>query len=280
MPDAKQEVQVPGGLCVLTTYGMIRHETHHAIMEMRSHCEAQGLRNIGWEEVPGMLVDMARNQAVAKLLSLPAGAQWLCFVDGDCVFAPDALLRLLLFAYRDMPSADLVGAYNPLRSEPHLPTIDTGSGMWESHLPHSGPMQVMRTGSAFVLIKRHVFERLPGPWYGVRNLMRPIDAFAELDTFANIKFDGTNPLAKYPEWQTLLQCAKEEGSTFKPRDPVAFTGEDSGLGDRMRLSGMTLWVLTDVECGHVADRVITAKDHRRLMQDNAAKRRQLVGCRA
>lgn len=152
--------------------------------------------------------------------------------------------------------------------------------MWESHLPHSGPMQVMRTGSAFVLIKRHVFERLPGPWYGVRNLMRPIDAFAELDTFANIKFDGTNPLAKYPEWQTLLQCAKEEGSTFKPRDPVAFTGEDSGLGDRMRLSGMTLWVLTDVECGHVADRVITAKDHRRLMQDNAAKRRQLVGCRA
>ena len=274
-----QQVQVPPGAVFLTTYGLLRHETHRSIMEMRSHCEKQGLFNIAWENIPGMLVDMARNQAVAKLLSQPA-LQWLLFVDGDCVFQPDALLKLLLFAYQQMPSADLVGAYNPLRSPPHLPTIDTGTGCWESHLPLSGPMQVMRTGSAFVLIKRHVFERLEGPWYGVRNTMRPIDALTETDNYCHIKFDGRNPFADMPEWQALVKCAKEEGSTFQPRDPVAFTGEDSGLCDRMKLAGMSLWVHSDCICGHVADRVITGEDHRKVMLEQAAKRRQLVGvCR-
>jgi hypothetical protein len=276
---AEQQVQLPPGAVFLTTYGMLRHETHRCIMEMRSHCEKNGLFNIAWESIPGMLVDMARNQAVAKLLSQPP-LQWLLFVDGDATFAPDALMRLLLFAYQQMPSADLVGAYNPLRSPPHLPTIDTGTGTWESHLPMSGPMQVMRTGSAFVLIKRHVFERLEGPWYGVRNLMRPIDALVETDNYANQKFDGHNPLADLPEWQALLKCAKEEGSTFQPRDPVSFTGEDSGLGDRMKAAGMQLWVHTDIVCGHIADHIVTALDHRTVMAENAQRRRQLVGvCR-
>jgi len=271
-----QQVNVPPGACFLTTYGMLRHETHKCIMEMRSHCEKQGLFNIAWENIPGMLVDMARNQAVATLLRQPQ-LQWLLFVDGDCTFPPDALLKLLLFAYQQMPSADLVGAYNPLRSPPHLPTIDDGTGTWQSVLPMSGPMEVMRTGSAFVLIKRHVFERLDGPWYGVRNMMRPIDAITELDNYAHIKLDGKNPLAETPEWQALLKCAKEEGSTFQPPDPVAFTGEDSGLCDRMKLNGMHLWVLTDLACGHVADHIVTALDHRRVMLENAQRRRQLVG---
>jgi len=273
---ADQQVQVPPGCVFLTTYGLLRHETHRCIMEMRSHCEKNGLFNIAWESIPGMLVDMARNQAVATMLSKPP-LQWLLFVDGDATFQPDALMRLLLFAYRDMPSADIVGAYNPLRSSPHLPTIDTGTGTWESHLPMSGPMEVMRTGSAFVLLKRHVFERIPGPWYGVKNMMRPIDALAETDTFARTKFDGRNPLANTPEWQALLKCAKEEQSTFAPPDPVSFVGEDSGCLDKAMFAGCSAWVLTDVVCGHVADRIITAADHRRALGENALRRRQLVG---
>ena len=276
MTAPAQQVQCPPGAVFLTTYGMLRHETHRSIMEMRSHCEKQGLFNIAWESIPGMLVDMARNQAVAKLLSQPP-LQWLLFVDGDCVFQPDALLKLLLFAYQQMPSADIVGAYNPLRSPPHLPTIDTGSGCWEDHLPMSGPMQVMRTGGAFVLTKRHVFERLEGPWFGTKNLMRPIDAMAAVDNYFHIKMDNRNPLAETPEWQTLLKCAKEESSTFAPPDPVSFTGEDSGYLDAARFAGFQAWVHTDVVCGHVADRIVTGVDHRNAMLENAQRRRQLVG---
>lgn len=275
---AENQVAIPPGYVVNTTYGSLVMETVQSLMDMRSHMEKQGVHNIAWDFVPGMLVDMARNQAVARLLS-NANLQWLCFIDGDCVFQPDALLRLLTFAYGQMPSADIVGAYNPLRTKPYLPTIDTGTGTWESHLPMSGPMQVMRTGSAFIVIKRHVFERLEGPWYGTRNMARPIDALADVDNFAHIKFDGTNPLAKYPEWQALMKCAKDEGSTYKPRDPAAFTGEDSGLLDRAKLSGMSAWVHTDVVCGHVDRKVVTAMDHRNELKERDRNRRLLVGCR-
>jgi hypothetical protein len=272
-----ETVQVPPGYVAMTTYGSLVMEMVQSYGEMRSAMEREGLTNIKWEFVPGMLVDMARNQAVARMLSVPE-FQWLAFIDGDCVFQPDALKRLLLFAYKEMPSADIVGAYNPLRADPFLPTIDTGTGTWESHLPNSGPMQVMRTGSAFLLIKRHVFERLGGPWYGIRNIARPIDALADVDNYACQKFDGHNPLATTPEWQALLGCAKAEGSTFQPPDPIAATGEDSGLCDRMKLAGMNLWVHTDIICGHVDRKVITALDHRAAMRKRDDNRRLLVGC--
>lgn len=275
MPD--EQVQVPPGQVVCTTFGSLQMEMVQSLLEARSFSEKQGLVNVAWRFVPGMLVDMARNQAVAQMLADKA-PQWLCFIDGDCVFAPDALLRLLKFAYAELPIADIVGAYNPLRSDPYLPTIDTGTGTWESHLPNKGPMEVMRTGSAFVLLKRHVFERLEGPWYGVRNLMRPIDAIAEVDNYAHIKFDGRNPLAQTPEWQALLACAKQEGSTFKPRDPVSFTGEDSGLCDRAKLAGMSIWVDTDTVCAHVDRKVVSAQDHRAAMRQREQNRRLLVGC--
>lgn len=271
-------VSIPPGYVCNTTFGSLTFETVHSLMEMRSHMEKKGVGNIAWDFVPGMLVDMARNQAVAKMLSQPA-LQWLCFIDGDCVFQPDALLKLLTFAYSQNPAADMVGAYNPLRNEPYLPTIDTGTGTWESHLPNSGPMEVMRTGSAFVLIKRHVFERLEGPWYGTRNMARPIDALADVDNYATQKFDGHNPLAKYPEWQALVKCAKDEGSTYKPRDPAAFTGEDSGLCDRVKLAGMSIWVDTNTVCGHVDRKVVTAHDHRTKLKERDKNRRLLVGCR-
>lgn len=269
-------INVPVGMVCVTTYGSLQYETVSALMEMRSQTEASGLR-CPWIFVPGSLVDRARNQAVVTLLNYKPTMGWLLFVDGDAVFAPDALTRLLMTAYQTHPHADVVGAYCTLRGEPFLPTIDTGTGTWESHLPGEGVMEVMRTGSAFILLKRHVFERVPGPWYGTRHPWRPIDALAEVDNFAHTRFDGRNPLAETPEWQALLQCAKDDPSTRTRPDPSAFVGEDSNWCDTMRFHGLRILVDTGVEVHHV-DRVVrSAADHRKTLRDRDALVRKFVG---
>ena len=53
-------------------------------------------------------------------------------------FEPNAILALIQSAYGEVPQADAMGAWVPLRGELALPTIDCGSGTWESHFPGSG----------------------------------------------------------------------------------------------------------------------------------------------
>lgn len=270
------KVPVPGGMVAITTWGSITAETANAWGHAREHMVRQGL-NLVWEFIPGTLVDRARNNAVAKFLSHQPALGWLCFIDGDAVFAPDAIARLLLTAYGDMPHADVVGAYCTLRGDPYLPTIDTGTGTWESHLPGKGVIEVMRTGSAFLVLKRHCFERIAGPWYGTRNPMRAIDALAEVDNFAHTKFDGRNPLAAYPEWKSLIQCALDDPGSHQRHNITAFVGEDSNWCDMMRFAGLRIFVNTDVEVPHVDKVVRTASDHRTVMKTRESHARLLVG---
>lgn len=266
----------PPGFCAMTTHGTLQQEMVGATLEMRGLCEREGIQ-AKWEMVHSPFVEPARNSAVKQMLTTPA--QWLLFIDGDCIFPPTALRDLLQFAYRDLPAVDMVGAYNPLRGFPHLPTIDTGTGTWESQLPYGGPVQVMRTGSAFVLIKRHVYEHMTDPWYGLRNPMRPIDAMTEVDNWALQRFDGKNPLKEHPAWATLFQCAVDDPASRKRPDPGAFVGEDSAFCDRARLLGFQVWVHTDIECQHVDRRVITAGDHRTAIQGMENRHKAFCGVR-
>lgn len=273
---APTQISVPPGQVVVTTWGSLCMEMVQSLMEMRAVCQDAGLKPI-WSFVPGSLVDRARNQAVVQFLNIKPPLGWLLFVDGDAVFQPNALLSLLQVAYGSHTFADAVGGFCTLRGDPYLPTVDTGTGTWESWLPGQGVVEVMRTGSAFILIKRHVFEKIPGPWYGTRNPMRPIDALAEVDNFAHTKFDGKNPLTDVPEWQALLKCAKDDPSTHARKDIAAFVGEDSNACDWMAFQGLRIFVHTDVEVHHV-DRVIrSAADHRDTMKKRDSLLRHCVG---
>ena len=274
---APVQIQVPGGMVAITTYGSLTFETTQCYGALREAMAKTGL-NIVWTFVPGALVDRARNQAVAEFLAHKPPLGWLCFIDGDAVFDVNALTQLLTFAYGDgAQAADAVGAYCTLRGEPYLPTIDTGTGIWESTLPGMGPMEVMRTGSAFILMKRHCYERVAGPWYGTRNPMRPIDALAEVDNFARTRFDGQNPLSDNPEWKTLMKCAKDDASTSTPHNPTAFVGEDSNWCDAMRFAGLRIFVHTDAEVRHVDRAIRSAADHREVMKRSNRHFQTLVG---
>ena len=132
-------------------------------------------------------------------------------------------------------------------------------------------MEVIRTGGACILIKRHVYERMEFPWYGVRPAPRPIDVLAEVDNYARCKMDGQNPLVESPAWQVLMKCATEDAAAQRSRnagtraDLMSAVGEDSNFCDRVRALGLRIVVNTDIVCGHVDTRVITAEDHQKAM---------------
>jgi hypothetical protein len=271
---APQQIAIPPGMVCITTHGHIAGQTAQMWSDMRSHAEKNGLHNVLWAIVPGTLVEKARNDAVRQMLG--AQGQWLLYIDGDMTFTPDSLQRILVTAYGSHPWADCVGGYCSLRGELALPTMDTGTGTWESIYPGRGVVEVMRTGAAFLLVKRHVFDRLREPWFRVRQPMRVLDAIAEIDNFARIKMDGRNLLRNLPgrPWETLETLAAQEATTdFHPGE----VGEDSGFCDRVKLAGFRIVVDTNIEVGHLDTKVVNWKTHQEAMDKLALQWRQAVG---
>ena len=276
---ADGQIQIPPGIVCVTTHGALTQQTVTSLLEARSFSEKQGLSNVQWVMESATLVEKARNAACRNMLA--AGAGWLCFVDADMIFAPDAILRLLHTAYAEFPHADVVGAWCPLRGDMAIPTIDTGTGTWESWFPGSGTVEVIRTGAAFLPIKRHVLEALVDPWFRLRVPARPIDFMLEIDNFARIKFDGRNPLRDVGDaWDRLERCAKDDPSIAPESFVPMEVGEDSGFCDRVRAAGLRIFVNTDIEIGHLDSRVLTGADHRKAVEDRERVQRLLCGITA
>lgn len=271
---ADQQIQIPQGLVVCTTYGPIRHETAQCLMEMRSFTEAQGVRNVKYTMINGVLVEKARNEGAR--MCLRENHQWILYCDGDMTWQADALIGMLRTAYGEMPFADILGGWCPLRGELSLPTLDTGTGTWESIYPGSGVQEVMRTGAAFLLVKRHAFERLQDPWFRMRVPARPIDFLAEVDNLCRMKFNGENPFRNMPEqyWEKLEKIAVEDPSAAQGQFVPVEVGEDSGFCDRAKNAGLRIFVNTNIVCGHVDTVVRSGADHRKAM-DEAAKQERL-----
>ena len=276
MTAKPEKFPIPPGSIAITTWGSITPETSQAITEAARFCERNGLINVKFDWIIGTLVDKSRNEAVSHMLAQPADKHaYVLFIDADMTFLPDTFLRLLQTAYGECPWADIVGGWCPLRGEPYLPTIDTGTGIWEPHEPRQGVLEVMRTGSACVLIKRPVFEKVEPPWYGIRPAPRAIDTIAEFDNYARIKFDGGNPFRRHPEWEMLQNCAREEAARGAGR--WSFVGEDSNFCDRAKAEGFRIVVQTNVVCGHVERHVIEPADHREAIQKSRRMGRVLAG---
>ena len=283
MADGQFQVPTPG-MVVVTTHGSVTQETVQNLWEMRSFTEANlppsapGQSTVKWRMIPGGLVDKARNEAVRAMLR--ENCQWLLQVDADMTFNADALLKLLQVAYASHSWADVVGAYCPLRGELALPTIDTGTGTWESVYPGSGQLEVMRTGAAFLLAKRHVFERMPDPWFKMRvPYGRWAEMLADFDNLNRIKFDGRNPVRdEMPDyWAKLEKCVHEDPSTIPGNFVPVEVGEDSGFCDSAKLHGLRIVVDTDTVCGHLDRKVIQWTDHRDAVRRLQKEQRQMVG---
>lgn len=272
------DVKVPSGKIFVTSYGTIQVETAASLVAMAIHATKMGLDNVGWEWVSGLLVDKTRNESATELLKSPA--QWLWFLDADMQFEPSLIEHMLSTAFQTSPWADIVGGYCNLRGFPYLPTIDRGSGQWEPHDAKVGPLEVIRTGAACLLVKRHVFEKMAYPWFGVRPASQPIDNLTEVDNFLRIKWDGVNPFAADPKWRKTVAIAAENSRATKGAHDSArmsSVGEDSNFCDKAKALGFRIVVQTDAVCHHIDKKIIGPADHTKALQEARDNERLLVG---
>jgi hypothetical protein len=96
------------------------------------------------------LISRARNTLVAKFLNNPTSTH-LMFIDADIGWEPWHLLVLL---NRDV---DVIGGLYPMKS---LPVKWVVNGFNGAETGPDGLQEVSKTGTGFMLVKRHVFEKL------------------------------------------------------------------------------------------------------------------------
>jgi hypothetical protein len=99
------------------------------------------------------LISRARNTLTAKFLATE-GSTHLMFVDADIGWEPWHLLVML------DAQKDVIGGLYPMKSMPIKWCVNGIPGVAED--PNSNLIEVSKTGTGFMLIKREVFEKLNG----------------------------------------------------------------------------------------------------------------------
>ena len=236
--------------------------------ELARFNDSHGFTNVEYRTFRSPFVESCRDSACEHALQQNYDA--LMFVDADMVgYPPHAMVALVEDAYVKIPASDAVGAYCNLKNDPYLPTIDTGTGTWEPHLPGAGLLEVIRTGGAFLLIKTTALRKFGPPWFRTKIANKPFDALSGVDNYARCKLSGRNPFYHTPEWLSLKMAASEGG----PGE--SGIGEDSGFCDRLRAAGGRIFVDTDIAVGHAGKEVI---DWRRMKE--AFEKREKVARQA
>lgn len=124
------------------------------------------------------LITRARNTLTAKFLATE-GSTHLFFVDADIGWEPWHLLVLL---NRDV---DVIGGLYPMKSLPIKWCVNGFDGAEEGP---DGLQEVSKTGTGFLLIKRHVFEKLKAH-PAVKPFANDIGLPKELDPHMKTYFD-------------------------------------------------------------------------------------------
>ena len=96
------------------------------------------------------LISRARNTLVAKFLNNPESTH-LMFIDADIGWEPWHLLVLL------NRQVDVIGGLYPMKTLPVKWVVNGFEGAEEGE---DGLQEVSKTGTGFMLVKRHVFEKL------------------------------------------------------------------------------------------------------------------------
>jgi len=246
-----------GLVATVSLTGDVKPQFAHSLSNLRDFNSRNGLTAIEYRYFEAKLVEAGRD-AVA-LHAIKEKYEWFLMIDADAgPFPENALVRLLWQAFVTAPQFDVLGVYAQVKSYPHLPVIDTGTGTWEPWMPHAGLVEVIRTGGHFLLVKTPVLRRFGPPWFRTRLPYSPAKAFRELDNFARCKLDGKNPFTDHPEWDTLLAQAKKDS---KPESmDSTHIGEDSGFCDAVRAAGGRIAVDTDIIACHIGGKVIKPED--------------------
>lgn len=181
------------------------------------------------------LISRARNTLAAKFLHTKESTH-LMFIDADIGWEPWHLLVML------DAQKDVIGGLYPMKSLPIKWCVNGIPGQTED--PNSPLIEVSKTGTGFMLIKRDVFEK--------------IDAHPATKPFKN---DIGLPQELDPYMKTYFDTAVREGRYYS---------EDWTFCENWRDLGGQVWVDKRVLLRHTGTYVFDHAAQEKLMQDFAA----------
>jgi len=180
------------------------------------------------------LISRARNTLTAKFLNTE-GSTHLMFIDADIGWEPWHLLLLL------DRQKDVIGGLYPMKSLPVKWCVNGIPGKEEGTADDPNLVEVSKTGTGFLLMKREVFEKL--------------NAHPAVKPFAN---DIGLPTELNPHMKTYFDTAVREGRYYS---------EDWTFCENWRDLGGEVWVDKRILLRHTGTYVFDGAAQDKLYQD-------------
>ena len=140
-------------ICMPCYGGMLTEQCFMSFVKWGNACRQLGIDWTVETMTNESLISRARNTLVAKFLSNPDSTH-LMFIDADIGWEPWHLLALLNH------DKDVVGGLYPMKTIPVKWCVNGIPGAPDND--PNGLLEVTKTGTGFMLIKREVFEKLKG----------------------------------------------------------------------------------------------------------------------
>lgn len=165
-------------ICMPCYGGMLSEQTFMSFIKWGNACRQLGIDWTVETMTNESLISRARNTLTAKFLSTP-GSTHLMFIDADIGWEPWHLLVML------DRQVDVIGGLYPMKSLPVKWCVNGIPGQEEGkdHL-----VEVTKTGTGFMLIRREVFEKLD-QHPAVRHFNNDIGLDKDLDKHMKTYFD-------------------------------------------------------------------------------------------
>ncbi len=165
-------------ICMPCYGGMLTESTFMSYIKWANTCRQLGIDWTMETMTNESLISRARNTLTAKFLHNKESTH-LMFIDADIGWEP---WHLLVMLNRDV---DVIGGLYPMKSLPVKWCVNGFEGAEEGP---DGLQEVSKTGTGFLLIKRHVFEKLDAH-PATRPFMNDIGLPAELNPYMKTYFD-------------------------------------------------------------------------------------------
>jgi hypothetical protein len=165
-------------ICMPCYGGMLTESTFMSYIKWANTCRQLGIDWTMETMTNESLISRARNTLTAKFLHNKESTH-LMFIDADIGWEP---WHLLVMLNRDV---DVIGGLYPMKSLPVKWCVNGFDGAEEGP---DGLQEVSKTGTGFMLIKRHVFEKLDAH-PATRPFLNDIGLPAELNPYMKTYFD-------------------------------------------------------------------------------------------
>jgi len=165
-------------ICMPCYGGMLTESTFMSYIKWANTCRQLGIEWTMETMTNESLISRARNTLVAKFLSNPTSTH-LMFIDADIGWEP---WHLLVMLNRDV---DVIGGLYPMKT---LPIKWVVNGFDGAETGPDGLQEVSKTGTGFMLVKRHVFEKL-NDHPAVKPFNNDIGLPKELDQYLRTYYD-------------------------------------------------------------------------------------------